>query len=182
MKIGVDLDGVVCDLMSAWLTRYNDAYKDNLKPEDITDWHIDRLVKPECGKNIYKLLDESVYEEIAPIPGAIETFRDMNKRFDVYIVTASNPYVIKGKWLWIERNLPFLKREQVIVTSAKHMVRVNYLIDDCYSNVMMAAGKKIFPLLYTAPHNKHFESPEKFSQKRYERVNNWKEIREFFRF
>ena len=53
MIVAVDIDDVIISLVPTWLHLYNKDYKDNLSKNDITDWQIDKFVKPECGINIY---------------------------------------------------------------------------------------------------------------------------------
>src|SRR5690625_2202655 len=51
-----DVDGVVADLLTEWVRRYNAKYDDDLSPEDITEWEMHRNVKPECGTDIHNFL------------------------------------------------------------------------------------------------------------------------------
>ena len=39
LKIAVDLDGVVWDIMGVFIDIYNSLFKENVKYEDIDDWY-----------------------------------------------------------------------------------------------------------------------------------------------
>ena len=56
MRILVDIDSTIADMMPVWLEMYNNDYGDRLEPEDITGWSIHTFVKHECGKKIYSYL------------------------------------------------------------------------------------------------------------------------------
>ena len=55
-KIGIDLDSTLNNLDKVWLDRYNNDYNDNIK--EWSQWDMEKIVKPECGKKIYNYLHE----------------------------------------------------------------------------------------------------------------------------
>jgi len=72
MIIAVDVDGVIVDLVTPWLRRYNLDYNDDLTPESIQDWEVDKFVKIECGERIYKYIENpDIYYEALPIKDSL---------------------------------------------------------------------------------------------------------------
>jgi len=55
LRIGVDIDSVVNDLSAAVLEVYNEDSGDNLTISDITDYMIEKFVKPEYKESFHKI-------------------------------------------------------------------------------------------------------------------------------
>ena len=54
----IDMDSVICDLMTDWHNQYNKDYCDSLSVEKLKCWESEKYVKPECGTKIYDYLDQ----------------------------------------------------------------------------------------------------------------------------
>lgn len=54
MTILCDVDSVVANIMPEWLRMYNEECGDALRPPDIVEWDMHKLVKPECGRKLGK--------------------------------------------------------------------------------------------------------------------------------
>ena len=39
LRVGVDLDGVVADFVTGWITRYNTEFGARLRVADAVEWH-----------------------------------------------------------------------------------------------------------------------------------------------
>lgn len=168
--IAIDVDDVVVDLVSEWLRRYNYDYEDNLKPEDIHDWEISKLVKPECGNKIFDYLEEEIYYKVYEekgvdvISGAfdgIKKLRENNKR--VVFVTAGNH---PSKEQWLIDNGFLVDENDYVYTRDKSLVNAGVLLDDGFHNVKEFKG---IGFLFTRPWNK------KYSTWKY-RVDTWQEF------
>ena len=59
--LAFDIDGVLADLHTAWLDEYNKDFDDNLTISYITQWEMDKFVKPECGKKIFNYLKRPLF-------------------------------------------------------------------------------------------------------------------------
>lgn len=139
MKCLIDLDGIVVNLIDPWLTCYNIEYNDVLTVKDIKDWDISRFVKPECGKKIFSYLTmPSFFEHLLPLPGAIEALKKLqDDGHEVVICSATEvPEAAKGKMIWVQKHLPFITKDNLVLTNGKHHVRgVNVVIDDSPHNI-----------------------------------------------
>src|SRR6266550_5923080 len=96
LTVGVDVDGVLADLHQEWLRRYNRDFKDTLVQEDVTEWAIDKFVKPEAlvlNQNgiaplFQYLQDPDLYENMPEIPHAREGLEYIRRRgHDVVLVS-----------------------------------------------------------------------------------------------
>jgi len=171
IRIGIDMDGVICALTTEWLRRYNNDYSDNLKPSDITMWNWHSLVKKECGKKIYDYLDDpSVFEDAPVIKDSQSVLYEMSKECEIVIVTSPfnmNNVVAKNNWL--NKYFPFIDRDNRVYVGNKSLVDVDYLLDDKPKN--LEQGNYI-PLLFSAPHNK--------SENRFTRIKDWQHMRLYY--
>jgi len=162
-----DVDDVTAKLAPVWLGLYNKDYDDNLTEEDITDWGIDKLVKPECGLKIYDYLkDPHIYDEVIPTPGALEgtnALREMGYR--VLFATSCPVEVAGRKFHWLEQ-YGFIKKERdYIEIRDKSLLKGDYMIDDNYDNCRGFTG---YGYLMKAPWNVKY--------KWYHRAENWEDF------
>lgn len=99
----VDVDGVVADLHTEWLRRYNLKYDDTLKYTDVKSWGIHEYVKPECGRKIFDILNEPDLYHCTPVidcaQWGVRSLRELGHR--VVFVTA---YFNTPKIEWLHNN------------------------------------------------------------------------------
>lgn len=162
MLIFVDLDGVVIDLITAWLARYNQAYDDNLTKQKVTGWNLDRFVKPECGKDIYKYLDDpQLYHAAEPEPGALEYIPQLWALPGVRVVF--NTTAVRGtmgaKLDWLQRyNLVpagWGSRDYIEVSDKGLLHPGGWLVDDGVHNIEAYQGGKV---LFRQPWNDDYQA------------------------
>lgn len=73
------------------------------------------------------------FANLQPIEGAIEAFKLLHERFDVYILSTapwSNPHAWSEKRLWVEKHLGEYAFKRLILSHNKGLLRGEYLIDD----------------------------------------------------
>lgn len=148
LTILADVDDVTCDLVPAWLARYNRDYGDTLVPDDIKNWTMTDWVSEACGDKIYDYLkDPTLYDEVRPVSGAIhgvDALRRAGHR--VVFVTSASGEGMGAKLAWLIR-YDFLPKHTYIhpdyvVAHDKNLIRGDMLIDDRYSNVVGFSGIK----------------------------------------
>jgi 5'(3')-deoxyribonucleotidase len=171
LRIGIDMDGVIADLLSKWVDIYNQEFNDNLKPEQITLWNWHPLTKDKKGEKLYTYLDDpELFRNLPVIEGSQEVLNKYNDVFDFWIVTAAfNPINIPAKVYWLRENFPFLDVEKFMFVRNKSGFKGDLLIDDKPKNIDSVEGKGI---LFTAPHNK--------KETKYVRADNWNDLDVYF--
>ena len=178
LKIGIDLDDVINNLGEVWVDTYNRMYGDNLKVEDIKTWEIQNYAK--YGMRVFDALKvPGVCQRLSIQPGARQTIEWMQKFADVYIVTATYPENFLDKVNWLNEHLPTMNPKNIIVCHHKHLIELDYLIDDSPKNMNGFKGKYI---LFTKPWNEYLTEYKHYPQAENKRVNNWEDIDIFFRF
>jgi 5'(3')-deoxyribonucleotidase len=80
--------------------------------------------------------------------------------------------MIKNKYDWLEKNIPFITANQIIFMSSKNLLDADIRIDDRMSNL---DGNGSIKLLYTSWHNLNITN-EELASKNIIRVNNWLDI------
>ncbi len=128
-------------------------------------------------KNLYKN-DRGDY--IEPLPDCVNVVRELNEKYDVYIVTA---YVwkenvidaatnLKNKFEYLHCWFPFIDINNFIFMSNKTKIKYDIGIDDRASNLENCDKK----LLFTEFRNKKL-TDEELESKAIIRVNNWLDVK-----
>jgi 5'(3')-deoxyribonucleotidase len=158
----IDMDETLCDLMTPWLSEINARYGTAVRREDVKTWDVFESIKDLLprGVTLHEVLIPiqipGTFVNLRPMPGSVKTVRQMlSLGWDVALVTAlpgsvAQPGIVIGeKVRWVEENLPELSGN-VVVTSAKHRVRGDVLIDDSPKFLSSFPG---FKIVFDAPWN-----------------------------
>ena len=112
--IYIDMDGVLCD--------YGSFLEEKMGQ----------------GMNKFQVFNiKGSFENLNPMPGAIEAFNLLVKYFDVYILSTpmwSNPDSWMGKRIWVQSYLGNVAKKRLILSHNKGLMRGSYLIDDRDAN------------------------------------------------
>ncbi len=135
LTILIDMDSITCDLMEAWLGKYNEDYNDNVTIDDIKSWDTHKYVKKECGRRMYRYLTSDLYTRLKPLPGAIDAITYLRKKHHVVWVTAAPSGSADAKVQWIKDHFPGAKKNDVCICDQKHLVKGDIFIDDSPSNI-----------------------------------------------
>lgn len=152
MIIAFDIDDVLADLVPAWLAKYNADYQDTLKRQDITAWDITQFVKPACGTKIYDYLSEDLYDNVQPLPGALDAVRLARKCGKVIFVTSCHPSHMGRKFRWLNNHGFNVTKEEYVECSDKSLILADIMIDDNPVNLEGFHGKE--KILYDQPWNR----------------------------
>ena len=169
-RIIVDMDGVLADTYVKFIDRYETAFGRRPTREELLGRKVYDL---EGGAEIRNAMhEEGFFRDLAVMPGAVEVMRELYEKYEVYIVSTASEfkYSYKDKWEWLEEHFPFISFRRIVFCGDKNIVHGDYMIDDKVSNLASFNGKG---LLFDALDN-HYDTE-------YQRVNNWAEIRDYFR-
>ena len=100
-----------------------------------------------------------------------EVIKELSAHYEIYIVTAAMefPASLAPKYQWLKKHFSFLNEKNFVFCGDKSIIHADYLIDDTPSNLEAFQGKG---MLFTAPHNTNATG--------YTRLNNWKEVADYF--
>ena len=135
LRIGVDIDSVVNDLSAAVLEVYNEDSGDNLTISDITDYMIEKFVKPEYKESFHKyFVDKRVWKRIKPIN--IKAVQWLIDNHDVYFVTATEIENLEPKKRWLLKHFTNIDlRKRLVRLYDKQLFSCDFLIDDSIKNL-----------------------------------------------
>lgn len=109
MIIGVDVDNVVNNLTERVLQVYNSDNNDTLTINDITEYHMQDFVKPECRDNFHKyFVDERVWKNVSAINNCVEVVKKYHDLgHTIYFVTSTEPTNVSTKANWLQKTSHF---------------------------------------------------------------------------
>ena len=139
MRIGLDMDETLSDLLTPLLWRYNQKSGDALKKSELSEYDVGEAVRPEFRQWIYDQFgDPFLYTLAAPDPGAQKAVRELiDLGHTVFVVSKINPYwdTVEAKAIWLARNFPEIPAANYIFCSQKQFIDVNILVDDCADHI-----------------------------------------------
>ena len=72
-----------------------------------------------------------------PLPGAIDSYRELASLFDTYILSTSpweNPSALADKLAWVQEHLADVAYKRLILSHHKNLSRGDFLVDDRPNN------------------------------------------------
>ncbi|WP_366921480.1 hypothetical protein MFMK1_001880 [Metallumcola ferriviriculae] len=177
MKIGVDIDGVINDILTICVEKLNQHLDKELSVHDISDYDLSKCyqVTYQEMQDFFVKEEESILESVVPQPTAAAILKELIDCHRVTLITArpaSQRQVTAG---WLKKHgIPYDK----LITIGSHDKReacleeqVDIFIEDRLENALMINGMGIPVLLMDAPHNKG-KLPDGIK-----RVFSWQDIR-----
>ena len=172
LRICVDMDEVMADTLAEHLRRYNQAFDEEVTPEDLAGKGLWQYTPHDRQQQLRAFLDaEDFFEDLPLMPDAQPVLEELASRFEIFIATQAMvvPNSLGPKYRWLQRHFSFIPPTHYVFCGNKSILRADYLIDDQPRNLQQFEG---IGLLYTAPHNLHTAG--------FERVNNWREVAAYF--
>ena len=172
MRLCVDLDSIVADFMAAIWYPYVQAGGDpSVGTKDVTSWDWAGIPRSELIRPIF--LAPGFFASLNLVPGAYAALKLLHELgFEVFIVSAHcTEHSAAEKIGWVSKMLPFLPKENVVITKAKHIFRADVIVDDMPGNCekFKAENPNGIALTIAYPYNDHpiydgrylgFEDPE----------------------
>ena len=127
-----DLDSTAANLPKKWLGRYNVDHDDSLTEEDLLSWDIGSHTKIGKERMEEYLLLPNFFDDLEPIPGAIENLTRLHEE-GFHVIVLSSPFgadSARAKITWARHHMPFLSRKDIMLGHHKELVYGHFLIDD----------------------------------------------------
>ena len=151
MRIWLDMDGVIVDLVGPWLEWLNNRYNLDLVPSDIDSWYVADITKLR-GRGYtreevnYPLTQYDFWLSLPIYPGAKEAVQRWQLMgHDVRV--ASTPYngpTAGAKFEWMNRNLPEIPWRHINLSGDKSTLIGDVMVDDKVDNLAGFRGHKVF--------------------------------------
>lgn len=176
LTIMIDIDGILNTLDTTVLEVYNEDSGDNLRPEDVTEYHIEKFVLPDYHDNFHKyFLDKRVWQRIKVVDGCQNAIRKLwNDGYNILFVTKTECENLVKKRNWLARTFPFIGanniRKMLYSAPVKQYIRADIAIDDGLFN--LTGDRTYFSICLDKPYNKADDK----SIPRFVRAYDWTEI------
>lgn len=171
--LAVDIDEtLVDDLVATLLVEYNKKYNDNVKFEDITEYNIQKFLKPECKDIFAEFANEELFEKLKPKEGSYVLLNFLNNYYNIYFLTAGDPITMPYRDKWLKKYYDsFYKSRRLVMCKDKFLFNCDILIDDCQENLKWMPSK-CMKILFNQPWNTNFNAELNGMF----RVNDWTDI------
>jgi 5'(3')-deoxyribonucleotidase len=169
LRIAIDMDEVIADPLTKFISLYNRDYQVPLDLEILPGNEIYHHVPEHVNMKWFDYINEKgFFRDLPVIENSREVIKALHNRYEVFIVSAAMEFrnSLEDKYDWLAEHFPFIDWKHIIFCGEK-IVNADIMIDDRIKNFADFKGRKI---LFSSPHNLLLTG--------YERVNNWKEIAE----
>lgn len=172
IKILIDMDDTIEDLLGSWVASINTRYGTSVSPEEIVDWEIEKFFPSLTRFQVFEpIFTEDFWDTVKPKKDAVKYVKMLrDEGYQVYICTNTNYKTLKSKMdKALFRYFDYLTWNDVIVAKNKQMIDADFLVDDAVHNLI---GGKYKGILMDAPHNRDF------NEKKHDiiRAKTWEEI------
>ena len=186
MKVGIDLDEVLADFLSALIEYHNTAYGTSLIREEFQSyrfWETWGGTREEAIQKVYDFHETPYFKNMKPVVGSQELIDILNQNNDLVVVTSRQDDVAEATGEWIALHFPDTFSDVYFAnhysqngssTTKKQIcdsVGIDVLIEDSPEHALECLNPKRKVLLLDCPWNMSFELPQGIY-----RINSWKEI------
>ena len=159
LLINMDMDDVLCDLLTSWIIFLNLRHSTNVSPSEVIDWDIAKFFPTLSKEQVFApIINDKFWQLVHPAENAAEVIITLLKRgHEIKIITNTDYRNVKPKMELLFKCFPMIKWKDVIITSEKQNVKCDVLVDDKPDNLI---GGNFHRILMDKPHNKDFDEAE----------------------
>lgn len=170
MRILIDCDDTIWNLLEAWVTILNERYDENVIWNHIDNWDVSLAYPNLTKQQIYEpLCEEKLWTLVKPKFDAVKYVPKLYEEgHEIYFVTTTDYRNIEFKVKLLEDYFPDIPIQNLITTYHKNLIRGDILIDDYINNFKERSSG----ILFTTTYNKEFNVEELGLH----RCDNWEEI------
>lgn len=167
-RIAIDMDEVIADTPEKIIKIYKEKHGLEITQGMLSGKAIREALPDELKHTLSRYLNEKgFFRDIPVISDSQRVVEELNKKYDVFIVSAAMEFKnsLIDKYEWLNEYFPFINWTNIIFCGLK-IVNVDIFIDDRSRNFAGFDGRK---MLFSAHHNVN----EKIN---YERVDTWNQV------
>jgi 5'(3')-deoxyribonucleotidase len=135
LRLGIDMDGVICDFNAGWMELHKSEFGSDLRPEMVVTWNHLHELGGFADMNAFwrwaqgSDVRPSIFRHLEPFPGALETLHALRDAgHDIVIVTAKPDWAIPDTLRWLaDHELP---TQEIHIRYRKATVACDVYLDD----------------------------------------------------
>ena len=145
MRLGIDLDGVVADFNTGWMTLYNDQFGTALTPDQVVTWngmlpltHFGSIsefwawARNDGGPGLFR--------HLPTFPEALPALERLARNHEIVIITTKPAWATSETYAWIaDQRLP---THEVHITGDKWRVDCDVYLDDGPHNLELLVTER----------------------------------------
>jgi len=187
MKIGIDLDEVLAEFVSAFLQFHNEKYGTKLNKNHFHVYEFEKVLggtEENAADKAYEFFGTHHFKNIQPTEGARKAMEKLAKAgHELFVITSRQSEVVEDTKNWLEANFPKVFKEihftsnkygrtnpNISKTDACKKIGISLLIEDNLEHASSCAAEGINVLLLDRPWNQG-ELP-----KNVKRFSLWEEV------
>ena len=109
MKIGIDLDEVLADLVKSLLLWHNEIYGTNLQREKIKSYNLWECwggTREEAIGKVYEFYNSTQFNSVLPVIGSQRGVRQLSLGNELIVITSRPHDIYDNTKRWIEKYFP----------------------------------------------------------------------------
>jgi 5'(3')-deoxyribonucleotidase len=111
LRLGIDLDGVVADFNTGWITRYNREFATELQPTQVTSWDglvpLTHFADMDDFWHWARSGTPTVFGDLPCYDGACDTLQQLARHHRVVVVSSKPNWAIPDTLRWLaEHRMP----------------------------------------------------------------------------
>lgn len=177
-NIGLDIDGVVCDLYESAFPVLKEMYPERVTTDNFTlgSWEQEfDLTEKEVMDSFIEVGRRGMLRKAKIYPGAKESLYKLNRKYNIYFVSWRNyiPNSREDTLYWLDSNkIPY---ERLVITNNKHKIALKekfcFFLDDNPMQCNRMAKSFVPTYMYRRPWNEKATTDALVKV-----VKGWKEI------
>jgi 5'-nucleotidase len=159
-RLAIDMDDVMAFTVKQIVDRYENEFGYRLTDADLAGKLVEDAVPVEHRQVVLDwIFAPGFYRNLPIMDEAQSVVYDLNKHYDVFVVSAANliPSSVPEKLEWLDKHFKFIDVRNTVFCGHKYIINADYMIDDHVKNLTGFAGKGI---LFDAHHNVYQNAPE----------------------
>lgn len=185
MRIGIDLDEVLCEFLRGMIEFHNKKEKTSFVFDDFFSysfWEVWGGSKEDTIKEVYEFHESDLFKNLIPVRGAVEAVKSLSGNHELFIITARQYSAKKETLNWLSKYFEDCFNDVIFVNHLAlegtprskgdvcDELNIDVMIEDSgvYAEDCLRGSRRVF--LFNKPWNK-----KKVSE-RIVRVNSWDEV------
>ena len=137
MRICVDVDDILCNLVSTGVKLYNAKMNKNIALSDITSFHLHECLDCKDADGIVEIFNSNdIYNHLKPIPDSqwgLETL--VNQGHHVFLATATPYRSFANKVEWVCEHFTCITPQDIVCIQDKSVINCDIMVDDKLDNL-----------------------------------------------